>query len=624
MKFKKIILLIAIILVPMNVFANDGETENLFINIDILEDGSINVKELANLEPSYNGRLRTIEYKNSDVKHFTGERVDFDGSDIYNGSSITNLKIYDIESSNPSFEDIFNINSRNKEYKETKSADNGDYGVYIKKNTSDGIDLKIFNPSSTNKSFYLEYTVSNVVVVHNDVAEIAWNILGNSYDDNIDNMQVVINLPGVDNDERVWLIGPLNGEIRRKDSFDGAIINYDNIDSNKAVSFRIMFDKNLVSKSTKLSGVSGKEKILSVEKEASKKANIKRNRIKKQQLIIKKITIVWYIIVFISIIIFAIKKQKNKKCAFNQEYYRDFPRTYGPEKLEYLIKNNITELSFSASILMMIEKNIIKVEINQEDKNNYVLIRNKKYKDDISLEDKKIIKILFDKIGDGNKVKLKEIKQYGKTSKNAEDFMKEYNYWKDTVKKLSKQENFFKNIFKLKTIIILIAAFGIIIQFINIIFETEFYIGYFAIFVVVLTIIYVAMTNFRTDKGILEYKEWMSFKKFLIDFGKMDEKELPEVKLWGKYLVYASVLGCAKKLEKTMNIKIKSMNLNQDFTNNYYNFYITNNIMSNVSSAVTSAVTSSITTSQSSSSGYGGGSSFGGGSFGGGGGGGHF
>ena len=109
----------------------------------------------------------------------------------------------------------------------------------------------------------------------------------------------------------------------------------------------------------------------------------------------------------------------------------------------------------------------------------------------------------------------------------------------------------------------------------------------------------------------------------------MDEKELPEVALWEKYLVYAVVLGCAKKLSKTMKIKMETMNIDSSITFDPYTFthfaVISHAVSSSVHSAhAASSVSSSGGSSWSSGSGGGGGFSGGGGFGGGGGGGGRF
>lgn len=60
----------------------------------------------------------------------------------------------------------------------------------------------------------------------------------------------------------------------------------------------------------------------------------------------------------------------------------------------------------------------------------------------------------------------------------------------------------------------------------------------------------------RTLKGQEEYSKWLAHKRFLKDFSRFDKKELPEITLWEKYLVTATVLGCADKVEKQMKMYI--------------------------------------------------------------------
>ena len=145
----------------------------------------------------------------------------------------------------------------------------------------------------------------------------------------------------------------------------------------------------------------------------------------------------------------------------------------------------------------------------------------------------------------------------------------------------------------------------------------------------IILLIYTFIARKRTTKGATEYVRWVAFKRFLKDFGRMDEKELPEVALWEKYLVYAVVLGCAKKLSKTMKIKMETMNIDSSITFDPYTFthfaVISHAVSSSVHSAhAASSVSSSGGSSWSSGSGGGGGFSGGGGAGGGGGGGGRF
>ena len=78
---KYVILCLLFFCFPMIVFAQDT-TEKMYIDIQIQEDGSIFVRELASLKGSYNGRLRDIAYRNVSAPIFTGKESDFGGSSI--------------------------------------------------------------------------------------------------------------------------------------------------------------------------------------------------------------------------------------------------------------------------------------------------------------------------------------------------------------------------------------------------------------------------------------------------------------------------------------------------------------------------------------------------------------
>lgn len=210
-----IVFIMAIILIKCNSYASDEITKKLYQDITINTDGSITVKEAALLSGDYNGRSREIKFRNYNSVTFTGIYSNFAGNtDIYEGTDITDIKVYDISQSN--FNSFDDINKTEKQYKEVSSASNGKYGVYTLDKYSTEIDLKIYCPSKKKKVFYMEYTIKDAVVIHNDVAELYWNLIGNNYREDITDFQAKVHLPGEDNDLRVWIHGPLS---RSKQNF---------------------------------------------------------------------------------------------------------------------------------------------------------------------------------------------------------------------------------------------------------------------------------------------------------------------------------------------------------------------------------------------------------------------
>lgn len=629
MKKKILLFLLILFIIPFNVFAGSDDVDKLYVNIDILENGSIKVKELAVLNGDYNGRLRDIQYSNLDAPKFTGSTNDFNGSDIYNGSGYRDLVVYDISEEDFTFDDIFS-NNKSPEYKVVTSGYSGQRGVYEKSDIGNGFSLKIYNPSSSGSAFYMEYIIDDVVVVHDDVAEIAWNILGESYAEDINEMEVHVNLPKKDKDLRVWLHGPLNGEIKNVDN-KTSVSKFNFVGAYNAVSVRMMFDKSLVPNATKVSGVVAKEKILSVEQKLADEANAIRNRIKLVNNIAIIGTIIWFVLLIVFVILFFIKKKKLEKCDFDMDYLRDFPASYGPETLEYLIRKSISDKSLSASILMIIEKKALKVENIPDKKNNFNLIKQDEYISSLTDDESKLLELIVGEIGNGKTVSLNQIRDYGKSYSKASKFISSYDEWlKSCTKKAVELEFFIKKV-PYRDIVVVLCLCGFAITILNTMLETGFILGYGAVFMSFIILIIVLSFKIRTEKGLLEYKQWMALKKFIQDFGTMDEKELPEISIWGKYLVYATVLGCADELEKQMKIRMENMNLPEDVISSYYwagyyhhNFNMGYVISSSMHQAVSSSRSSIAVSSSSSGGGFGGGSSGGGGSFGGGGGGGRF
>ena len=241
-------------------FAAAETTKLLYQDITINRDGSITVKEAAWLQGEYNGRLRDIDFANHYSSRFTGIYSNFSGdTDIYNGSSIKDIKIYDISQSN--FNSISDIDKSETIYEQVNSAKNGKYGVYTIDQNNYGADFKIFCPSTNNKVFCMEYTITDAVVVHNDVAELYWNVLGDYYEENITDFQVLVHLPGEDDDVRIWTHGPLTGENKIIDSKTLSFKDY-NVPYYTPETIRIMFDKSLVPSATKKSNVDGRENIM--------------------------------------------------------------------------------------------------------------------------------------------------------------------------------------------------------------------------------------------------------------------------------------------------------------------------------------------------------------------------
>jgi len=75
-----------------------------------------------------------------------------------------------------------------------------------------------------------------------------------------------------------------------------------------------------------------------------------------------------------------------------------------------------------------------------------------------------------------------------------------------------------------------------------------------------------------TQKGRNEQEMWKGLKRYMENFSLLNEREVPELVLWEKYLVYATAFGIADKVLKQLKIKYPELNDENFMLNNGYTY----------------------------------------------------
>ncbi|NLL44235.1 MAG: DUF2207 domain-containing protein [Mollicutes bacterium] len=678
------------LLIPINVNSQtlrEGIT-NYYIDATVLENGDLHIKELFVLNGEFNGFERIINYINPYAPGFDGSINSFRGSDIYNADDIELLSIKNINiDENVNFDYLYHDGDK---FYLVSGANLGDYGKYTVAKRYNGYVYRIYNPSRGKKrGFYIEYILKKLAISHADIAEIGWNLFSDELTEYVNNFEMIINIPNNQNELRVWGHGPLNGytEIINKNKIRYVI---NELNKETAIDIRFVFDKDVI-KTSKTTNVMALDKILEVEKEWAEEANYQRqmkgaeagelegynngyqdgyndqeyddsiknadewnedflnayqekyveaykrgyddghNQLIKERriaIILNVLNVAW--LLFLGWLINFIYQKYDKEYAssFKGKYYRDFPKPYGPEIVGYLFRRKITNNDLSASILNLIAKKEIIFE--KLEKNDYLLKRNteKEVRENLSEAEKYLINWLFARIGKDGTVKIKDIQNEAK--RNYDGFLTSYNNWKDMAKEEAIKEDFFESHANVKVLSVLYSILGFCLALFAYLFPTEILLTTLVFLGSIASFIYFLSITKRTKKGNEDYRRWLGLKNFLKDFGRFETRDLPHIHLWEKYLVYAVVFGCAKKLAKTMKIKFAEMQaagytpMDAMFDIHYINMIT--NFNTTINNSINNAMSSKVAAESrsSSSGGFGGGFSGGGGSFGGGGGGGRF
>ena len=635
---KRVLLGLFLFLIPGIVEAANYTISNQLIEAQIKEDGDLYVQELIVMDGTFNGYEKTISYANSLLE----DTDNYDNNSLYNGSgielvSIKAKKIQGDVSFNTLDDDDFT------KLQLVNYANNGDMTVYTVSSNYNGYTYRLYYPANNEKiAFLISYVVEDVVVVHADVAELYWNfITPNDYDD-IQDVQVKVLLPSADSSSnfRLWAHGDLSGQINKLSTNDGVLASISNMAATSLLDIRLTFNKSLITDMShvKTTTNSALEGIIEVEEERAEVANQLRDELTLKRNIVIAYSWVLIILVIGGSILVYLKYAKSPKSSYYSKYNREFIDEYNVEVIDYLMKRQITPNALSASIMNLIyKKNISAKEIPSD----------KKVKDyEFTLENSNnlngsesiLTQFLFDTVGEG-KVNEKgaktfttvDLKKYAGGNKTCSSFIKSYTNWKNSVLQDGISQKFFETSKVPKLIGTGILLLAIILLFLIIQFETDYIPSYVAIMLAVIFFIISLVVYKKTIRGSEHYTRWKAFQNFLDDFGAFELKELPEIILWERYLVYATIFGLADKVEKSMNVRIKEMDMSSlasDYYPTFYYIHIGPSIHASFNNAINSAYHqqsanyANTHSSRSSGGGFGGGFSSGGG-FGGGGSSGH-
>ena len=613
MKRKMLSIFFILILIFSIFIPTSNASDYLYLNdlefyVQINSDGSMNVTEIWDID---------IEDTNTLFKTFETD------SEKY--SSITDVKVTDITSGmNNEFTPI-----NTYMYHVTKNCyyglinDDGDFEIAW------GVGLD--NDNEVRK-YKIEYKVNDAITKYSDYAELYWQFIGNDFEISADKVQGTIYLPtSVNNKEniKVWAHSKdLNGTIYATD-LNKVEFEMDNYRSGRYVEVRILFPTNFITSGNinKFNNSTILEKAIAEETQWAEEANRQREFDKKIE---KVISIVMIIIAVILLLYFAKKIFKYKKIlkelnglkpTQELEYYRDLPDEKAtPGEAVFLLEKQYESFNihfsqiFSATLLNLSLKKYIelKVDATKKDKEAIKIINLNKEITDLKDDEKEILEFVLKAIGTKEEITMKDLEKYitkhsssitkliEKTHKNVKKSMKDNKYFDE--KEYKKYSNYL----------------GIMIAYIVGTIATIILFPLAIVFIIDAVYCNKIMKkiNVLTQTGLDQKEMWKGLKKYMEDFSLLNEREVPELVIWEKYLVYATAFGISEKVLKQLKIVYPNIDeLNGTNTSTYMYFMYHSNFDTNFSKAISSSIASAT---YSSGTGSGGGFS-GGGGFGGGG-----
>ena len=643
-KIKSLIYIITIWLMFLFVISLHNEAKassgdlylnNLDFEAKVNSDGSMDVTETWNID---------IEDTNTLFKTFKTDKSKFTG--------ISNVQVKEITNGNVE-KNFTQINELM--YHVTKDCY---YGMKNKEGDFEiawGVGL---DSGRDTRTYKISYTVQDAIKNCSGFSELYWKFVGEDFEISADKITGKITLPGSaqkKEDIKVWgHTEDLNGEIYAT-SKKTVEFQVNKFRHGRFVEVRVAIPEDIYISSARKNKELTIQDIINEETKWADKANTRRamKTLGSHILYIIAIIFILGINIFLAYRIIKNKQIYNElpqkfKPQQNIKYYRDIPDDSAtPGESLLLLKNKLSEFMsqevgnvFSATLLDLSLKGIIGFEtsINQNGKQD-IIISIKNDNTDIIANNRDELQIYsFVKdaiVSYGGKITTKQLEKYIKSheskvlslKKLLDYFSKERLFLKGFTDKKNKEIHEKHVNYMAGYILLLVFSFVGMIFFLAIMSDGYVqgitYIAYNIFFVWfeliswILTSINISIKyktinkiNVFTQLGIDKANEWKGLKKFMEEFSMLDKREIPEIAIWEKYLVYATAFGIADKVIKQLKIVYPNVEQSGSFNSSIYMGLMMN---TNFSSSFSSSVSSAMSSAYSSGSGGGGGFSGGGG-----------
>ena len=578
-KFFKKMLIMVIVSIVISIFialviAQDSKTQQIqylnHLNYDVSlnQDGSMNVIETWDVYVKDTGTL----FKNFSLSSSYGNITDVKVKDLENNLELTQI-----------YQEVYHV-GKNLFY----ALDIGENVFEIAWGTG-------MSTSSGNRRYQVSYKIEDVITSYYDCQEFYWKFIEEGKNAiPVKSLTGTITLPqNVENMEnlKVWGHGQVNGNIERT-SHNSVKFEINNFRPGAMLEVRVVTTENIFDVSeNKERNYHNIDRIIEEETEWSNETN-------RQSIITRSIIIAIYIIILIIYIIKIVKYRRiNKKendgiVKKELKYYREIPREGDstPNEAVYLYRFEKEKLETStvqsqmvaSTILNLCLKKIITLEIEAE--NIYISLIGTG--ESLKKEEYQVYKLLEEASKGKEKLEIKELNEYAKKhysnysiyinrmvneTRNELYNMQYIDKKEENIYRQSKSASMFFNgilaiyVFLLAFLAIMhIPSFEIPIDISIVIGWREslktFVIGVLPLITVILYALHLKSKIENkiaviTQKGYDEKIQWKALKRFLEDYSLLDEKDLPQLAVWEKYLVYATAFGIANKVIDQMKAK---------------------------------------------------------------------
>lgn len=434
--------------------------------------------------------------------------------------------------------------------------------------------FKIHYPVKQNNTYNvgLSYDVKNYVKRYKDVGEINKYIIGDNWDVDLNNVDILVTLPQKNQQKFATFSHNFIDEKFVGDKQQGTYrLKTDLITANEPVELHAYFDQSTINLASQVNE-NKRENIDQQEKQLAKKYRVKKMVVKIIQIIL-----IGSFLIPLIIIVYAnryfIKKRDEASIIKDKLNNFDLPSNLQPAVVQVQLEGvNFNEsTAFNATLMDLMARNYLDVSLDQKEKINVkkrdlLQFTLKKYDEQLCEFEIIVLKVLF---GDKNFSKIGSIAfsrafrdQHGQTVKRYVQKLPEF---KKLVKKHAKSYELIDvtannkfNVLKQFSFwagLIIVVIYNVILLMNNFATINEFYISVGILMLISVFFIFISVLKKKSiylKNKWQEANDWFNFKNMLKNIGEFDIKQVTDVILWDRYLAYAVALGVGKEVSDAL------------------------------------------------------------------------
>ncbi len=427
-----------------------------------------------------------------------------------------------------------------------------------------------YRAKDTRKTFILSYTIENAVQIHNDIAELNRRFIDTDWDE-IKEVNIKVLLPpgAKDNDILIWSHSSLHGKFIKK-SPQEADFSIKRLPKGMFAELRVVAPLALFPDGTRKTDKLAKEDILKEENFWADDANKKRREIEESKGALQpepeegiwgKIT-GGISFALSGLALYQARKKMKESVKLPPDapkYCRDLPSALTPAEAGALCESagicDGGQALFTATFLDLAAKDFFELESNIPDQNEdpeniFLRINTKEDASSLKEHEKALLQVIKDALGSGGT--LGSLTEYiNSQPKKVSELLGSFQ--QQNMQSLRNQ-GYIKNEYKRSGMSFLRFFTGLLALLFAAMSDYDFILSLLAYLAMASCIFNKGSYGF-TDKGLQEAALWRAMKNFFNDFTLFDEKDLPELAVWQRFLAYAVALGEGEKLMQSLPLR---------------------------------------------------------------------